>query len=78
MPRERHVMKNKFLFLLIPFMSLSQPVFAEGDFLRSMGKIYVVVGVLLMIFIGIVIYLISLDRKLTKLETQINENGQSN
>ena len=44
------------------------------DFLRSIGKIYVVVLVIVAIFIGIVLFLIYLDRKLTKLENQINEH----
>jgi CcmD family protein len=43
----------------------------ETDFMRSMGKMYVVVAVIAAIFIGIVIYLISLDRKISKLENQI-------
>lgn len=42
-----------------------------GDFMRETGKIYVVVAVIIAMFIGIIIYLISLDRKLTKLEDQI-------
>jgi CcmD family protein len=41
------------------------------DFLRSTGKIYTVVIVIAVIFIGIVIYLYRLDHKLTKLENQI-------
>ncbi|MEM6700614.1 MAG: CcmD family protein [Bacteroidota bacterium] len=44
------------------------------DFFRSIGKIYVVVAVIVVVFIGIIIFLIYLDRKLTKLEDQINEN----
>ena len=44
------------------------------DFMRNTGMIYVVVGVILIIFIGIIIYLINIDRKLTKLENQINQN----
>jgi uncharacterized membrane protein YidH (DUF202 family) len=41
---------------------------AVNEFFRSNGKIYVIVGVLLIIFLGIVIFLISLDRKISKLE----------
>ncbi|MEZ4893302.1 MAG: CcmD family protein [Saprospiraceae bacterium] len=41
--------------------------------MRETGKIYVVVGVILLIFLGIVLYLVRLDRKLTKLESQLNE-----
>ena len=39
-----------------------------ADGLRSNGKIYVVVAVLLTILAGIVLYLIRLDRKISKLE----------
>jgi CcmD family protein len=42
-----------------------------ADALRSSGKIYVVVGVLVIIFIGIVSFLIHLERKLNKLEKHI-------
>ena len=38
--------------------------------LRSEGKIYVVVAVVVTILTGVVIYLISLDRKISKLEKQ--------
>lgn len=39
----------------------------------SGGKIYVVVAVLLIIFLGIVFYLIRLERKINKLEDKDNE-----
>lgn len=42
--------------------------------MRSIGKIYVVVAVILAIFAGIVVFLIYLDRKLTKLENQIRDH----
>ena len=42
--------------------------------MRSIGKIYVVVAVIVVAFIGIVLFLIYLDRKVTKLENQINRN----
>ena len=44
---------------------------AEG--LRSSGKIYVVVGVLCIIFVGIVIYLMNLDSKLTQLKKEVEQ-----
>lgn len=47
---------------------------AQDDFMRSSGKIYVVVAVIVAVFIGIVIFLVYLDRRLTKLEHQIKEN----
>ena len=39
-----------------------------ADFMRSSGKIYVVVAVVVTILIGLFVYLISLDRKISKLE----------
>lgn len=70
-------MMKKLLFLaltaILPFHALLAQ--AEGnDFMRSIGKIYVVVAVIIAVFIGIVFFLIYLDRKLTKLEDQINEH----
>jgi len=41
-----------------------------ADEMRSNGKIYVVVAVLATIFAGILIYLVMLDRKITRLEKQ--------
>ena len=61
-----------FSSFFIAFRALAQEVeMASG--LRSEGKIYVVVGVLSIIFIGIVVYLISIDKKVTKLEKKINK-----
>ena len=45
--------------------------------LRSSGKIYVVVAVLLLIFIGFILYLIRIDRKVTRLEKLEKENRQT-
>jgi hypothetical protein len=45
---------------------------AEGeqapDFIRSIGKIYVVAGVCLIILITLFIYIIQLDRKISRIE----------
>ena len=46
----------------------------EADFMRSTGKIYVVVAVIVAILVGLFFYLIRMDRKLTKLENQINQD----
>lgn len=59
------------LLFIFPFTILLAQ--NDADFMRSMGKMYVVVAVIVAIFIGIVIYLVRLDRKLTKLENQIND-----
>ncbi|MBE8713468.1 CcmD family protein [Sphingobacterium hungaricum] len=65
-------MKKFSLFLAFLFASFSS-VFAQGEIematgLRSSGKIYVVVLVMLTIFFGVGLYLFSLDRKIKKLE----------
>jgi bacteriorhodopsin len=39
-----------------------------ADIMRQDGKIWVVVGVILIVFTGIILFLISLDKKVTKLE----------
>lgn len=41
-----------------------------GETMRSNGRIYVVVAVLLTILVGLIIYLVRLDRKMTKLEKE--------
>ncbi|NLR60983.1 hypothetical protein FHW36_11224 [Chitinophaga polysaccharea] len=45
-----------------------------NEFFRSNDKIYVIVGVLVIIFIGIVLFLIRLDRKIGKLEERERNN----
>lgn len=60
--------------LFIVLSAITVPLFAQNneDWLNntmfSSGKINVVVGVVSVIFILIVIYLISIDRKLNKME----------
>ncbi|WP_339874869.1 CcmD family protein [uncultured Algoriphagus sp.] len=43
-----------------------------ADLMRSNGKIYVLVGVIVIIFAGITVYLISTDRKISKLEKNLH------
>ena len=65
------------ILLFILFLAISLPAaFAGGnrDFMRETGKINVVVAVILVIFLGIVWYLVRLERKLTKLEHQIKDD----
>ncbi|HMQ47180.1 MAG TPA: CcmD family protein [Saprospiraceae bacterium] len=63
--------------MLCSLMCSSLILSAQDPFTSLMsqsGKIYVVVAVIVAIFIGIVFFLIYLDRKLTKLENQIKED----
>jgi len=46
------------------------PEVEMADVMRANGKIYVVVAVVCVLFIGIALYLISIDRKLSKLEKE--------
>jgi heme export protein D (CcmD) len=41
-----------------------------ADTMRSNGRIYVVVAVVLLILIGLFLYLVRLDRKITKMEKE--------
>ncbi len=71
------VIKIKKITAILILLLMNQILHAQGqslDFLRSTGKIYSVVVVILIIFIGIIIFLYRLDNKLTKLENHI-KNG---
>lgn len=66
--------KNSLLLLLL--ILNASLVFAQGkktemaDLMRSNGRIYVVVAVMLTILIGLVLYLVRMDRKIAKLEKE--------
>lgn len=78
MARKISIMKRSFLSLLLFMLSLTN-VLAQGDhqdFMRNIGKIYVVVAVIVSAFIGIVVFLIFIEKKLSKLENQINDHGK--
>lgn len=64
-------MKRIFSVFALIIMILPSLSAQNLDFLRSTGKIYSVVAVIMVIFVGIVIFLYRLDNKLTKLEKQI-------
>lgn len=60
--------------LLLQLAALAQDTGSVemADTMRQNGKIYVVVAVILTIFAGIIIYLIRLDRKISRLEKESN------
>jgi hypothetical protein len=63
-------MKKIFSLLVLTFFTLllnAQDV-EMADTMKNNGKIYVVIAVMLTILLGIVLYLIRLDRKISKLE----------
>ena len=57
-----------FFLLLAGIVVFAQPRVEMADTFRSNGKIFVVVAVIVTIFAGIILYLVRLDKKLTKLE----------
>lgn len=65
---------NKYLTYLLLFCLFLLPIVSFGqsadmaDVMREDGKIYVVVGVIFLIFCVLFIYLIQLDMKVRKLE----------
>jgi CcmD family protein len=66
--------KILFLALLLSayisaFAQKSQQV-EMADVMRSSGKIYVVISVIVIIFTGLAIYLFSIDRRLKKIEKE--------
>lgn len=67
-------MKKYFYLLLLMFVALgAQAQDAEmADTMRSNGKIYVVVGIILIVLLGLIAYLFMLDRKITRLENKLD------
>ena len=60
-----------FLCLQILAINATFAQTTNPDFMQSIGKIYVVVAVIITIFIGIIIYLFSLERKVKNLEQRL-------
>ncbi len=58
------------LFVIAPVWLMAQPI-EMADTLRSEGKIYVVVAILVVIFAGLIGYLLLLDRKITRIEKKL-------
>ena len=56
-----------FALLLFMFFGNAQEV-TMADSMKDNGKIYVVIAVMLTILAGLVLYLVRLDRKISKLE----------
>jgi len=72
----------KKLFSLITLLLISSTMFAQdtianepemADKLYADGRIYVVVAVVATIFAGIIVYLINIDSKISKLEKQLKK-----
>lgn len=67
------------LHLLIPIAVWAQDsMVKKPDFFESVGKIYVVVGVLATILVGIILFLVSLERKVKRLEQMTDRTDETN
>lgn len=55
-------------FILLVYSTLTYAHAESADFFRSTGKIYVVFAVILTIFAGIILALVSMERRLQKIE----------
>jgi hypothetical protein len=66
--------KLKKLFTLLTCLLLTVACFAQTDsgkatgLMRSNGRIYVVVAVMLTILAGLILYLVRIDRKISRIE----------
>lgn len=62
---------------VVPAAAQAQEKVEMADVMRSNGKIYVVVGIILLVLAGLFIYLFSLDRKISALEKKLPD-GRKN
>jgi hypothetical protein len=60
------------LFFHLAVLAQEKEEVEMADAMRENGRIYVVVAVVITIFIGLIIYLVRLDRKITNLEKTIS------
>jgi hypothetical protein len=63
----------RFLVVLL-MLAISPVLFAQDgkDLMRDNGRIYVVVAVMVTILLGLILYLVRIDRKLTRIEKDIH------
>ena len=62
--------------ILAVILLMPENLFAgTGDFMRDIGKIYVVVSVIAVIFVGLATYLVYLNRKIKRLEKKLDDES---
>ena len=68
-------MKKKSIFqiILLLLLGYTTPLHADNNLMRGNVKFNVVAAVLSIIFVGIIGYLVYLDRKMTRLEKEKDE-----
>ena len=69
-------MRNRnYFFLVLPILLFSTNLFAQApvetaSVMRSNGKIYVVMTICIVILTGLFLYVLSIDKKITKMEKE--------
>ena len=63
-----------FVMLLPAMTAMSQNTVDMADVMRSNGKIYVVVAVVGVVLIGLLLYLATIDKKLSGIEKKMKNN----
>jgi CcmD family protein len=79
MKNKKNNLLSRVFVLLLPLLLLASAAFAQAnaakpemaDALRQSGKIYVVVLVLVIIVTGLLVYLVRLDGKVSRLEREV-------
>ena len=66
------VICNLAAFLLLPVLVQAQDQ-GGNDFFSNIGKMYVTVAVIVILFLGIVAFLVYLERKVARLERDLEE-----
>ncbi len=61
------------IFQTLTLVAQSDPSVEMADTMRREGKIYVVVALLASVFVGIVIYLLILERRVKKIEREFHK-----
>ena len=64
-----------FVLLMAALPSFGQDTIEMADVMRSNGKIYVVVAVVGVVLIGLLLFMVSIDRKVSALEKKMNNNS---
>lgn len=60
------------MLVLLPVIAQAQDTATPvDDFFNNTGKIYVVVGVVLLLFLGIIAFLVYLERKVARIERDL-------
>ena len=59
---------SSLIFIVINNIAWAQNEVGMADTMRSSGKIYVVIAVMLTILLGLILYVVRIDKKLSRME----------